>query len=187
MKLINQSAEILHQAPGLDGVYKHVELAGRTCYKSLDKITETSAKDFVDRMIKSNHFAMLEAGTVYLKIPAKKKTIIQSRPNHIGRYEEYKEHEWEYQDKKYIYNAYSKVYRYDLTNQGYNNAIPISYVSTNYRVIIENNWLDDLKYLCEPIKYHEKRITFRLITSRHIAMEAIRHKNLCRLIVILGQ
>ena len=47
-------------------VYKQIELAGRTCYKSEDKITEDSAKEFVDRMIKSGHGAMLEHGTVYL-------------------------------------------------------------------------------------------------------------------------
>jgi thymidylate synthase (FAD) len=67
MKLIKASAEIIPQGLGLEGIYKHIELAGRTCYKSLDKITEDSAKHFVDRMIKSGHGAMLEHGTVYLK------------------------------------------------------------------------------------------------------------------------
>ena len=69
MKLVKPKSEILIQQPGLEGIYKQIELAGRTCYKSLDKITEGSAKSFVDRMIKSNHTAMLEHGTVYLKIP----------------------------------------------------------------------------------------------------------------------
>ena len=69
MKLIKPKAEILIQQPGLEGIYKQIEWAGRHCYKSLDKITEDSAKPFVDRMIKSGHTAMLEAGTVYLKIP----------------------------------------------------------------------------------------------------------------------
>ena len=67
MKLIKPSFEIIEQEPGLDGVYKQIELAGRTCYKSEDKITENSAKEFVDRMIKSGHGAMLEHGTVYLE------------------------------------------------------------------------------------------------------------------------
>ena len=66
MKLVKPKSEILIQQPGLEGIYKQIELAGRTCYKSLDKITEGSAKSFVDRMIKSNHTAMLEEGTVYL-------------------------------------------------------------------------------------------------------------------------
>ena len=66
MKLINSSFEIIEQKPGLDGIYKQIELAGRTCYKSESNITEDSAKAFVDRMIKSGHGAMLEHGAVYL-------------------------------------------------------------------------------------------------------------------------
>lgn len=69
MKLIKQSFEILDQQCGLEGIYKQIEIAGRTCYKSEDKITDDSAKEFVDRMIKSGHGAMLEHGTVYLRIP----------------------------------------------------------------------------------------------------------------------
>ena len=69
MKLIKPSYEIIPQEEGINGIYKQIELAGRTCYKSEDKMTETSAKEFVDRMIKSGHGAMLEHGTVYLKIP----------------------------------------------------------------------------------------------------------------------
>ena len=60
---------IIPQEPGLLGVYKAIELAGRTCYKSENKITPDSAKEFVDRMVKSGHGAMLEFGTIYLRIP----------------------------------------------------------------------------------------------------------------------
>ena len=69
MKLIKPSFLIKEQEPGLLGIYRQIEYAGRICYKSSDKITEDSAKSFVDRMIKSGHNAMLEFGTVYLKIP----------------------------------------------------------------------------------------------------------------------
>ena len=50
MKLIESKVEVIEQQPGLDGMYKQIELAGRTCYKSEDKLTEDSAKEFVDRM-----------------------------------------------------------------------------------------------------------------------------------------
>ena len=69
MKLIKPSFEILEQGYSINDIYKHIELCGRTCYKSADKITEDSATPFVNRMINSKHFAMLEHGTVYLKIP----------------------------------------------------------------------------------------------------------------------
>ena len=72
MKLIRPSFEIWEQPAGLEGIYKQIEKAGRVCYKSEDKITEDSAKGFVDRMVKSGHGAMLEHGTVYLKVPYNK-------------------------------------------------------------------------------------------------------------------
>ena len=71
MKLIKPSFEIIEQAPGIQGVKKQIELAGRTCYKSEDKITDTSCEEFVNRMVNSGHGAMLEHGTVYLQIPFK--------------------------------------------------------------------------------------------------------------------
>ena len=54
-----------------------------------------------------------------------------------------------------------------------------NYVTTNYRVLVENNWLDDLKYLCEPTQYHEKRYTFKVTTSIGVSREGNRHKLIC--------
>ena len=51
------------------------------------------------------------------------------------------------------------------------------YVTMNYRHIIENNWLDDLQYLCEPTQYHEKRYTLKFTTSIGITRELIRHRH----------
>ena len=52
-----------------------------------------------------------------------------------------------------------------------------AYVTLNYRHIVENGWLDDLKYLCEPTKYHEKRVTVRFTTSNGIMREFTRHRS----------
>lgn len=49
MILIKPSVELLKQDYTLDGIYKQIELAGRTCYRSEDKITEDSAKAKVGR------------------------------------------------------------------------------------------------------------------------------------------
>lgn len=64
MKLIESSVQIIEEKDP----YKMIELAGRTCYRSENNITEDSAKEFVDRMIKLGHGAMLEHGTIYLTI-----------------------------------------------------------------------------------------------------------------------
>ncbi len=66
MKILQPNFEIWAQPDGLDAVYRQIERAGRVCYKSEQNTTETSARPFVERMIASEHFAMLEHGTVYL-------------------------------------------------------------------------------------------------------------------------
>ena len=151
MKLIKPSFEIIEQQPGLEGIYKQIEQAGRTCYKSEDKITEDSAKGFVDRMVKSGHGAMLEHGTVYLYAPCE---------------------DWDTDDDGYVIyycdlDRYKKN-KYSKFNQGY--------VTTNYRVLVENGWLGDLKYLCKPTKYHAKRITVKFIMDRIGSQSFCRHR-----------
>lgn len=68
MRLIKPSIEILEQEPGIQGIYKQIEKAGRTCYKSENLITEDSAEKFVNMIKDRQHTAMLEHGTVYLHI-----------------------------------------------------------------------------------------------------------------------
>lgn len=166
MKLIDPSFEILEQAPGIQGIKKQIEIAGRTCYKSEDKITDTSCEEFVQRMVNSGHGAMLEHGTVYLNIPCKLS------------YNDYNDIEWiataghiPYED--YEENKYTKV---NLVKQHRYAVEANLYVTTNYRVMVENGWLDDLKYQCEPTEYHEKRITVKFICDRGVSHEFVRHR-----------
>lgn len=59
MKIINPGFEILTPIDG-DAVLKHIELCGRTCYKSEKRITEESCKTFVKALISRGHEAVLE-------------------------------------------------------------------------------------------------------------------------------
>ena len=59
MKIIEPSYEIIDRDHLLTQAQK-IELVGRTCYKSEDKITDTSAVPFVRRLIENGHEAMLE-------------------------------------------------------------------------------------------------------------------------------
>ena len=158
MKLIKPSFEIREQPSGLEGVYKQIEGAGRVCYKSEDKIAEGTAKAFVDRMIASGHGAMLEHGTVYLKC----ETEVINRYIHPedGEEEDFNKLE------KYEYNSYSVT-----SDDGI-----YLYVTTNLRVLVENDWLDDLQYICEPTEFHEKRITVHFVCDRGVSHEFVRHR-----------
>lgn len=160
MRLIKPSFEIWDQQEGLEGIYKQIERAGRVCYKSEDKITEDSAKEFVERMIKSGHGAMLEHGTVHLKLEG----VFLNPTDCVVKYGNYVvDH---YADNKYskVVIKHDKEWKSDV------------YITTNYRVLIENNWLDDLKYLCEPTKFHEERITVKFICDRGVSHEFVRHR-----------
>jgi thymidylate synthase (FAD) len=158
MKLIKPSFEIWEQEAGLNGVFRQIERAGRVCYKSEDKISENTYKEFVDRMIKSGHGAMLEHGTVYLKC----KTYISNLYIHPEDGQEEDSNDL----CKYFDSPYSKMY-----DDG-----EWIYVTTNYRVLVENNWLDDLQYICEPTEFHEKRYTVKFICDRGVSHEFVRHR-----------
>ena len=162
MRLIKQSFEIWNQPDGLEGVYKQIEKAGRVCYKSEDKITEDSAKPFVDRMVKSGHGAMLEHGTVYLEFHVKD-------PSEVGE-EEYHSQQSELNKliSRYANNKYSII----KVNHYYDTV----FITTNYRVLIENNWLKDLKYICEPTVFHERRVAVHFVCDRGILAEFTRHR-----------
>ena len=150
MKLIKPSFEIIEQKPGTKGLLQHIERCGRTCYKSEDKITDDSAKKFVDMLVKRGHTAMVEHGTVYLAL------------NMSNRQEYF----------KYCTNKYSEAVSTGEAERGTWHG----YVTTNYRVLLQNNWLDDLQYQCEPTEYHIRRITVKFVCDRGVSHEFVRHR-----------
>lgn len=151
MKLINQSYEICKtHGYTLQDVYKDIERAARISYKSEDKITEDSAEKMVQRLISMKHYSPLEFGTIYLKI-----TLDPIRNI--------------YNALKYENNPFSAItIAKDSTR----------YITTNYRVIIENHWEDDLQYMCAPTKYHQRRTTVKFITNRAVSHELVRHRSM---------
>ena len=224
MKIIKSSVKILDNDWSIKGIFRAIERAGRTCYKSigtryfrLEKGPENSlesnlikqaqsdprvvckqgadfdpayylsipnkfisdylnieqfdeenfedspyyenltAEDFVNMLIKSGHGAMLEHGTVYL-YDTYDISAIDSWTNSLGY--------------KYSKNKYSKVITDDHMD------IRDIYITTNLRVLIENDWLDDLKYVCEPTEYHAKKVTAKFICDRGVSHEIVRHRGL---------
>ena len=67
MKVIKPYIEILDCPEGLD-ILKLIELCGRVCYKSEDKITEDSAQRFVKSVIKSGHESVLEHAKITVRV-----------------------------------------------------------------------------------------------------------------------
>ncbi len=127
-------------------LYKHMELCGRIAYKSEDKITKDSARTFVNNMINAKHGAVLEHGTVYLIIPEERQTSTD--------YE------------TLIHNPYTKSVLYNRD----------CYITTNYRVLLENNLLHMMIYEFIPTEHHIKRYTIKFTTDRGVSHELVRHR-----------
>ena len=169
MKIVEPSVEYWQQGAGMEGVWNQIAKATRVCYQSKPREGESS-EDFVKRIIlkpaliegslddlehcKFNfdkmHGAMLEHGTVYITVPpyiADDK--ISAKAFTI-----------------LIINKYSKV----------NTINNWDYITTNLRVLFEENILDCLKYITEPTEHHIKRYTFSVITDIGVTREFNRHR-----------
>ena len=147
--------EIWNQEPGIDGIYRQVERAGRVCYKSEDHCTAESARPFVERMIKSDHTAMLEHATVYLLYrDGETASAEQGGDATVEAWQRYER------------NKFSKVSTVDGCH----------YVTTNLRVLAENKWLADLDHLTEPLARHERRVTVHFTTQIATTREFNRHR-----------
>lgn len=166
MKIIHPSVEYWSQANTLDGIWKHAARCARVCYQSAHTKEDESAKAFLLRTIakngfkkdKSNHMSVLEHATVYLTITN----------NNFG-----------FKSKKYKYlnNIYSKVVHtiYGYTVDG-EDAFEEMLITTNLRVLVENDWLDDLRFIADDITKHKKRYTFSFITNLGVSRELNRHR-----------
>ena len=152
MNIIKANFEIIEQKYTkndlLENMFKHIEICGRTCYRSEDKITEDSYEKFIAMLENSEHGAMLEHGTVYLWM-------------------EYgKDRDQSHRIQKYLTNPHTK----------YNCIYDNYFITTNYRVMVENGWLDDLEYMCKPTEHHEKRYTVRFTYHLAVARDVNRHR-----------
>ena len=157
MKLIKQSFEFINQTDfSLVGIKKHIERCARVSYKSEDKITDTSYEKFVNMLESRGHDRPLEFGTVYLDIPTKNLEPGIEYIKAVG---------------KYALNPWS--IKEDFDNH--------AYISTNYRVIRDNHWEDDLQYLCEPTEHHHARYTVHMILDRGVMDEFRTHVGLSHL------
>lgn len=160
MKIIHPSVEYWSQANTLDGIWKHAAQCARVCYQSAHTKEDESAKDFLLRTIakngfkkdKSSHMSVLEHSTIYLLV-----NIHNPFYAHMCN--------------KYGSNHYSKICNFII-----NDNIEGVCITTNLRVIVENNWFDDLDYFSYNISQHIKRYTFSFITNLGVSRELNRHR-----------
>ena len=156
MIIVKPKVELLPQVITYEDVLKNIELAGRVCYKSEHQIKEGSAEKFVNRLIKLGHTSVLEHGTIYLTID-NSNSVVTDRDKILNRY---------------LNNPYSKV----MTQIDDDNITSL-FITTNLRVLVENDWMSDLEYISKEITvYHNVRHTFKIICSRIQSQSYERHR-----------
>ena len=160
MKLIKPSFEILEQRDfSIIGIKKFIERCGRVCYKSEDKITDSSFMKFVNMLIERDHTRPLEFGTVHLKVPSGK---------------EFKE-------------LVESLIEADLYNNmwiQYNVLPENTYITTNYRMYLrildKQSWISEY-FTEEDNCYYPSRYTVHMILSRGVMDEFRTHVGLSHL------
>lgn len=155
---ISPSVDLLQEMP-LD---KKIELCGRVCYKSEDKITNDSADRFLRMIAKRGHTSVFEHGTVYLTTDLR-----------------------QYEDSLSATITRSP-YTAHHTVKGDNSFF--DYATTNFRVIYEamsgatpeeklDLALDYVKrHSVESTKEHIKRVSLRFVVDRGVSHELVRHR-----------
>ena len=163
MKLINQNVEEWHCGYTLPEIWSHIAKCARVCYQSEPRNNEETDEEFVKRVILRNysfeeigesrelqlklHLSCLEHGTIYLNIPCEEDTLTAIRF---------------FKNNIYSKHNCSSNARYHIT--------------TNMRVIIENNLMNVLHYITKPNVFHCLRTTFNITTDIGVARELARHR-----------
>jgi putative thymidylate synthase, flavin-dependent len=138
------------QPTTLEEAFRLGELAGRISHRSEGKITPDSWRNFIKKMEKLNHLSVLEFVPMYLTVP------------------------FDVPTKELEDNEYTKTVYGDGTAPG---GDGYKYITTNYRVLVENGWTDMVKYW-GVTPQHYLRHMFHVQTSIEITREWNRHRKL---------
>lgn len=166
IKVVNPSVELWKQEGyTLDAIWKHIARCARVCYQSVPKNNgETDYGFLVRTLFRGNdvgnqtyntkdiikcHLSVCEHGTVHLKYP-----LFMARAAA--------------QATRFIHNHYSRT----REHEGY------IYVTTNMRVLIEHNWMDELEFIDNTpnCPYYISRPTVCFITDIGASRELNRHR-----------
>lgn len=144
MNIVQQSYEIIKEPD----IYKKIELVARTCYKSEDRITKTSAKKMVNNLIKNNHLAMLEHASLAFILD--KQSYDEIRKIAINRHGYSKYHNVNFYNSKLRYlefSSFKEIFKMK----------PVRYMmSGNIRSLLELFSALSVDYYEMPISLYEQ-------------------------------
>lgn len=100
MKVTDPSFQIVDMPDGLE-VLKKIEIAGRTCYKSEDKISDDSSILFANRLLKMGHLSVVEHVTATVKIVCDRGVTHEIVRHRLASYSQESTRYANYSDKRF--------------------------------------------------------------------------------------
>lgn len=158
MELIRPSVEIWEQDNSLNGIWEHIARCTRVCYQSASNIKQgETAEEFVKRII-----LRTDSSTGEINWEKLHGAMLEHGTVYLYARDDFDGNPLEF----YEFDKHSKFVWKTFDN----------YVTTNLRVIYENNRLEDLQYLCAPTEHHIKRVTVSFTTNIGVSREFNRHR-----------
>ena len=162
MKILTQKSDVWGLCPlTKDEAILRIEKAGRTCYRSEDKIVEGSGKVFVDNIIRRGHLSVIEHSNMVIRSPHKAKN-----------------------PRKYLEDVDAIYNSPFITSMIHNDYV---YSAGNYRAWIEQLNLETIDDIFDfhddlivtdvneiPLELHAVSVEF--LTDRAVTHELVRHR-----------
>lgn len=173
MKIIKPSVEFFGPVPtDYDAAIKFIEIAGRTCYKSEDKITPDSAEKFVKRLINAGHLAMVEHSNFVIR--AQNELNVNILQGIIGKYLN------TFKNSNYTYIGGSLTAWANLYVESQYGRILVPFINV-YGNLFNQNIMDLTSSLWEGCPHNEipkelHRYSARFICDRGVSHELVRHR-----------
>lgn len=170
MILIQPKVEIIDEKDP----FKKIELAGRTCYKSENKITEDSAIGFVSRLVNAGHLAMVEHASFCFMSETEDNNVAVILSEQFANYP-FTNITLQKISNKYrvIFSANARaLLECDLLNIQNKEFIFDEILTKNFKLVD----FEKLKNKTEIEILHHRYVTMRFICDRGVSHELVRHR-----------
>ena len=172
MIFINPTVELIEEK----NPFKKIELAGRTCYKSENKITEDSAVGFVNRLVNAGHLAMVEHAVFCFMTETDDKDLLKDMVDHysVFPFTNFTTQEITDDNFRIIFSANLRALIENNLAYVVNDKIDFdSQLLTDFRLVDFDN---DIKNKTTIEKLTHRYTTMRFICDRGVSHELVRHR-----------
>lgn len=176
MRIIEPSFEILDAIKG-DEILRNIEIIGRVCYKSEDRITEDSSKKFISSILKNGHESVIEHEKISVRIICDRGVTHEIVRHRIASYSQESTRYCNYSNEKFgkeltlikpiFWDENSKQYKLWLetmnqVEKAYNKMIELGVTPQEARSILPNSLKTEIVV---TMNLREWRHFFKLRTS----------------------